>query len=137
VKYHIDGTLPSRTHYVWVFGSNDGGIHGAGSARIAHKTYGRPYGVLYSHGMYISDNLQESYAIPTKDINIETLPLSVVKYNVSIFREYVEANPRKEFFITRIGCGLAGFSDKDIAPLFKGLSDKCSVAIDWKKYIED
>jgi hypothetical protein len=136
MKYHLDGSLPPRTHYVWVFGSNDSGIHGAGSARVAYNIFNRPYGIQYSHGLYVSGNLQESYAIPTKDINIDTLPLSIVKYNISVFREFVEANPTKDYYITRIGCGLAGFDDRDIAPLFKGLGDNCSVAREWEKYIE-
>lgn len=66
-KYHKDGTMPPETHWVWVFGSNLSGIHGAGAAKIANKVYDRPYGVNTAVGIYSSSNLQESYAIPTKD----------------------------------------------------------------------
>jgi hypothetical protein len=42
-----------------------------------------------------------------------------------------------EFFVTRIGCGLAGYEDKDIAPMFKGVPDNCSFANEWKEYLND
>ena len=136
-KYHKDGTLPPETHWVWVFGSNLAGIHGAGSARIAHVTYGRPYGVNHANGFYQTWNLQETYAIPTKDADIQTLLLHEVIAYIEEFKTFVENNPNKMFFVTRIGCGLAGYTDEVIAPFFEDFPTNCSFAEAWKDYLED
>lgn len=61
----------------------------------------------------------QSFAIPTKDKKIRTLPLSSIQTYVNIFLQYAKLHPELEFLLTRIGCGLAGYSDKEIAPLFK------------------
>lgn len=61
----------------------------------------------------------QTFAIPTKDHNIQTLPLSAIQDYVDMFLGYAKLHPELEFLLTRIGCGLAGYSDKEIAPLFK------------------
>lgn len=134
-KFHIDGSLPKRTHYVWVFGSNLSGIHGAGAAKIAHTIYNRPY--YTEHGTYVSGNLQESYAIPTKSVTLTVLPIKIIQLYVDVFIRHVELNENKEFFVTRIGCGLAGYKDSDIAPLFSKLSNRNNVSFaeEWREYL--
>ncbi len=67
----------------------------------------------------------QSYALPTKDHRIETLPLDVIKMHVNRFLEFAALNPSTQFNVTRVGCGLAGLDDTDIAPMFKGATPNC------------
>ena len=61
----------------------------------------------------------QTYGIPTKDWDIETLPLSKIKTYVDEFLIFAIEHPDYVFLVTPVGCGLAGYSSKDIAPLFK------------------
>lgn len=103
---------------VFVFGSNRAGRHGAGSAREAILKYGAEYGVGYGR----SGN---SYAIPTKDSHLKTLPLSTIESYVALFIEYAKSHPELEFDIVAIGCGLAGYRPDQIAPMFKDVPPNC------------
>lgn len=96
---------------IFVFGSNLAGIHGAGSAKFAVSNYGASYGVGVGRtGM--------AYAIPTKDENLRTLPLVRIRGHVESFVRYAIAHPDVEFDVVAIGCGLAGYEPRDIAPMF-------------------
>lgn len=95
----------------FVFGSNESGIHGAGAARFAELNYGAVRGVGFGP-------VGRSFAIPTKDWQIQTLPLNVVKNYISRFLAFAELCDTDTFKLTRIGCGLAGFTEAEIAPLF-------------------
>ena len=128
VKWHEDGSQPNKDQ-IFVFGSNLAGIHGAGAAKQAVLKYGAKYG----HGVGIRGR---SYALPTKNHDIETLPLATIGQYVAIFIKLTQANPGVEFFVTRIGCGLAGFKDKDIAPFFKGCGKNCDLPEDWQPYLQ-
>ena len=97
---------------IFVFGSNLSGIHGSGSAKMAYTKFGAKYGV----GIGMTG---QAYALPTKDKNINTLPLSRIKKYVDDLHNFVLNHQSKHFIITRVGCGKAGYSDKDIGPLFK------------------
>ena len=110
---------------IFVFGSNLAGIHGAGSARCAMEEHGATYGI----GVGISGN---SYAIPTKDSNIESLPLSVIKLYVDQFIGYAREHRDDIFNIVAIGCGLAGFTPEQIAPMFVDAPDNCILPKDFK-----
>lgn len=77
-----------------------------------------------------------SYGIPTKDENIQTLPLEAIKAFVDSFLKDATRHKDKEFFVTRIGCGLAGYKDEQIAPLFKGAPHNCSFAEEWRPFLE-
>lgn len=109
---------------IFVFGSNLSGIHGAGAALFAKQNHGAIYGV----GVGRQGN---SYAIPTKDWQIQTLPLSAIKPYVEEFIKYATENPTLEFQVTRIGCGLAGYKNEDIAPMFKGVPSNCKMPLEW------
>lgn len=128
-KYHKDGTLPASLDTIFVFGSNKAGIHGAGAAKVAAKLFGAKYG--RGHGHY-----GHSYAIPTKDEDIEPLDYMVIASYVQIFVQYAKLHPEYQFFVTRVGCGLAGFKDCDIAPLFSECGGNCSFAEEWRKHLE-
>lgn len=97
---------------IFVFGSNLAGRHGKGAALEARQRYG----ALYGQGEGLQGN---SYAIPTKDRNIKTLPLEHIKVFVERFIDFATAHPELHFAVTAIGCGLAGYSPPDIAPFFK------------------
>lgn len=96
---------------VFVFGSNEAGIHGAGAAKLALK-WGAGTGLGEGH-------YGKTYAIPTKDMNIDTLPLDKIQEYILTFIEYAKNNRNLLFYVTAIGCGLAGYFPNDIAPLFK------------------
>lgn len=98
---------------VFVFGSNLAGRHGKGAALAARLHHGAVYGV----GVGRTGN---AYAIPTKDEHLKTLPLDVIEAHVRDFIEYVVMHPELEFQVTRVGCGLAGYTDEQIAPMFHG-----------------
>lgn len=96
---------------IFVFGSNEAGRHGKGAA-LAARTH---YGARYGQGSGLRGN---SYAIPTKDKHLNTLPLNYIEPHVQVFCQFAKDNPGLNFFVTRIGCGLAGYKEKDIRPLF-------------------
>lgn len=91
---------------VFVFGSNLQGSHGGGAAHVARKLFGAVMG----QGVGLQG---QSYAIPTMQGGVET-----IKPYVDEFTEFAKNHPELTFYVTRIGCGIAGFQDKEIAMLF-------------------
>lgn len=112
------------TPQIFVFGSNLAGRHGKGAALDAYKRYGAVYG----QGVGFQGC---AYAIPTKDRSINTLPLHVIRSYVLDFLAFANEHPEMQFNVTRIGCGLAGYKDADIAPMFKGAPDNCRLPGGW------
>ncbi|MCH5224190.1 MAG: hypothetical protein J1E82_09135 [Muribaculaceae bacterium] len=92
---------------IFVFGSNLQGMHAGGAARIAHEKFGAVWG----QGVGLQG---KSYAIPTMQGGVET-----IKPYVDEFIEFSKEHPELTFYVTRIGCGIAGFTDEEIAPLFR------------------
>lgn len=115
---------------VFVFGSNLAGVHGAGAARTAYREYGALWGMGYGPS-------GQTFAIPTKDEKIITMELNVIHGYVLSFLEYADFWREKEFQITRIGCGLAGLQDKDMANMFKGAPDNCYFDTKWIPYLPE
>lgn len=128
-KYHADGTQPTDGA-VFVFGSNLAGYHGGGAAKAALDHFGAERGVGFGP-------TGRSFAIPTKDRAIESLPLSDIATHVALFIEHAKQRPQESFFVTRIGCVLAGYKDSQIAPMFADAPDNCSMPEPWKKYLEN
>ena len=92
---------------IFVFGSNLAGAHGGGAARLAYRKFGAVWGEgVGLHG--------QTYAIPTMQGGVQT-----IKPYVDEFIRFAKEHPSLTFLVTRIGCGIAGFQDRDIAPLFK------------------
>ena len=92
---------------IFVFGSNLAGAHGGGAARLAYRQFGAVWGEgVGLHG--------QTYAIPTMQGGVRT-----IKPYVDEFIRFAIEHPWLTFLVTRIGCGIAGFQDRDIAPLFK------------------
>lgn len=98
---------------IFVFGSNIAGRHGAGSALHALKHHGAKRGI----GFGLSGS---SFAIPTKDSRLKTLPLEHIMLYVRSFLTYAREHPEMEFNVVAIGCGLAGYKPREIAPMFVG-----------------
>lgn len=96
---------------VFVFGSNEGGKHLAGAARHAYVSCGATWGVGEGH-------TGEAYAIPTLDAWLDQRSLDDIAQSVREFVRYAASRPEISFFVTRIGCGIAGFTDAQIAPMF-------------------
>lgn len=98
---------------IFVFGSNLAGRHGKGSALEAARNHGAVHGVgVGPRGA--------SYAIPTKDARLRTLPLRIIDYHVQDFLRWAASHPNDTFNVVAIGCGLAGYTPDQIALLFLG-----------------
>jgi hypothetical protein len=128
-KFHLDGTKPTNGE-IFVFGSNLAGRHGAGAARVARISYGAVMGI----GMGL---VGQSYAIPTKDKNLNTIPLSEIAKYVDTFKRFAQTSLDREYFVTAIGCGLAGYSHEDIAPMFRGSPDNCNFPEEWRVFFDE
>lgn len=101
---------------VFVFGSNLEGMHGGGAARIAYDAFGAVWG----QGVGLQG---QSYGIPTMQGGVDT-----IKPYVDEFILFARQHPELFFYVTRIGCGIAGFQDWEIAPLFaeaRGIQNIC------------
>ena len=106
-KYTPEMIRELAPNEIFVFGSNLGGFHGGGAARAAMSLFG----AMWGQGVGLQG---QSYAIPTMQGGVET-----IKPYVDEFIEFARSNPELYFYVTRIGCGIAGFADEDIAPLFR------------------
>ena len=91
---------------IFVFGSNLEGMHGGGAALVAY----RKFGAILGQGVGLQG---QSYGIPTMQGGVET-----IKPYVDEFIDFAGQHPELTFYVTRIGCGIAGFRDEQIAPLF-------------------
>ena len=95
-----------KENEVFVFGSNLEGYHSGGAAKVAMEKFG----ALWGQGVGLQG---KSYAIPTMQGGTET-----IKLYVDEFINFASNHKELTFFVTRIGCGIAGFKDEEIAPLF-------------------
>ena len=92
---------------VFVFGSNLAGRHGKGAALTARLKYG----AIYGQGVGPQG---QSYAIPTKDEYLRTLPLDRIAQYLAEFVKYASENSESTFYLTPIGTGLAGYTLSDL-----------------------
>lgn len=112
-----------KENEIFVFGSNLAGAHGGGAARVAFHAFGAEWGKgVGLHG--------QSYAIPTMQGGVTT-----IKPYVDDFILFAKEHERLTFLVTRIGCGIAGFCDDDIAPLFKRAIDITNIILP-KEFVE-
>lgn len=111
--------------HVFVFGANEAGRHGAGAAKHARSRHGAVYG--HSAGLQGT-----SYALPTKNEFLTTLPLTQVAEYVAEFVAFATAHPDMRFYVTKVGCGLAGYREEEIAPLFAEAPANCVLPEGWR-----
>lgn len=137
-QFHKDGApLPDGDDWVFVYGSNLEGRHGAGAAKAARTLYGARHGVA-------SGLRGRSYGIPTKGTafikangrtDFRQLTAEQIRLHVQTFLADARAMPSKRFMVTRIGCGLAGWPDEAIAPMFRDAPPNCSFADEWRPWV--
>jgi hypothetical protein len=126
-KTHKDSDTPPLNH-VFVFGSNLAGRHGAGAAKHAALYFSARFG--YGIGWH-----GNSYAIPTKDHHLITLDKKIILPSVRNFVRSASLSPNCLFWLTRVACGLAGYKDSEIAPMFKGLPENVNIPEKWAMYL--
>lgn len=109
---------------IFVFGSNLEGNHGGGAAWTAY----RKFGAVMGQGVGLQG---QSYGIPTMHGGLE----AIAPY-VDEFVAFAKAHPEMRFLVTRVGCGIAGFSDKEIAPLFSEATDVENICLPRSFWLE-
>lgn len=119
-----------RRPMVFVFGSNTAGIHGAGAARTALLQHGAKWGVGEGH-------VGDSYALPTKDQFLKTLPILTIDNFVNNFIHFARANSKLKFQVTQLGCGLAGLKPEHIAPMFEKAPENCYFDHAWRPHLPE
>lgn len=113
-----------KENEIFVFGSNLAGAHGGGAARMAYERFGAVWGEgVGLHG--------QTYAIPTMQGGVDT----ITPY-VDAFIRFAKEHSRLTFLVTRIGCGIAGFRNEDIAPLFTDAIDVNNIILP-KEFVEN
>lgn len=105
-EYTPDTIEELKADEVFVFGSNLEGLHGGGAAYVAFKKFGAVMGCGAGFR-------GQSYAIPTMQGGVDT-----IRPYVDEFVAFAASHPEYFFYVTRVGCGIAGFKDKEISPLF-------------------
>ena len=100
-----------KPNEIFVFGSNLAGSHGGGAARLAYDRFG----AIWGQGVGLQG---QSYGIPTMHGGVD-----VIKPYVDEFIEFAKQHPEYQFFVTKIGCGIAGFAIEEMAPLFQKAID--------------
>lgn len=112
-----------KPNEIFVFGSNLAGMHGGGAARVAYDRFD----AIWGQGVGLQG---QSYAIPTMQGGVET-----IKPYVDEFIVFAAKHPEMKFLVTKIGCGIAGFRNEEIAPLFVGAIDVENVILP-KSFVE-
>lgn len=116
-KYTPDRISQLGENEIFVFGSNLRGSHGGGAARVAYQKFG----AIMGQGVGLQG---QSYAIPTMQGGVETIQPYVDEF-IAFAKEHAELY----FYVTRIGCGIAGFKEEEIAPLFRNAVELPNVAL--------
>ncbi|CAG69334.1 conserved hypothetical protein [Acinetobacter baylyi ADP1] len=130
-QYHDESIvteLPEDT--VFVFGSNMAGQHTHGAARVAYQHFGAVTGVGRGWA-------GQSFAIPTLNEHEQQMPLSQIEHYIDDFKIYAANHVKMKYFLTALGCGIAGYKVSEIAPLFKGIQNNVIFPESFKPYIDE
>lgn len=106
MRYTPDFITHLNNGEIFVFGSNLRGLHGGGAARVAYERFG----AIWGQGVGLQG---QSYGIPTMHGGVDA-----IKPYVDEFIEFAKNHTEYTFLVTKIGCGIAGFKEEEIAPLF-------------------
>ena len=125
---------PMKGTMIFVFGSNEQGVHGAGAAKVAQQRYGAVRGVGEGHE-------GNSYALPTRKYNratgvISTLDLPAVQAHVDTFIKYAKSRQDLTFQVTAIGTGHAGLTHAQMAPMFVLAPENCQFDTVWETWLK-
>ena len=115
---------------IFVFGSNLLGRHGAGSALAALEEHG----AILGQGEGLQGN---SYAIPTKNKYMRVMSLDKIETYVVEFRQFAIDHPEMEFNVVAIGCGLAGYTPEDMAPMFTDMPENVKLPPEFVKVLNE
>ena len=122
-QYHDESIIKTLAEdTTFVFGSNLAGEHSSGAAKTALEHFGALNGV----GRGWSG---QSFAIPTMNEHLQQMPLSQIQHYIDDFKTYTKNHPKNKYFLTSIGCGIAGFRDEDIAPLFENAINLSNISL--------
>ena len=105
-EFTSESILELKPNEIFVFGSNLSGSHGGGAARLAYKCFG----AIWGQGVGLQG---QSYGIPTMHGGVEA-----IKPYVDEFIDFATKHPEMKFLVTKVGCGIAGFTVEEMAPLF-------------------
>ena len=128
--YHDESiikNLPEDT--VFVFGSNLAGTHQGGAAKTAHLHFGATKGVGRGWA-------GQSFAIPTMNEHLQQMPLSQIQHYIEDFKIYTQHHPKLKYFVTSVGCGVAGYKVEEIARMFKGISRNVIFPASFRPFVE-
>lgn len=141
-KYHNGQFDPiADKGKVFVFGSNLLGLHGGGAAAFAMQYCDAVWGIGQGFQQKVSmghlPTTTGCYALPTKYHPGESMRITEVICAIMLFLAYARTAKDKTFFVTRVGCGLAGFTDEEIAPAFFNAPDNCILPPEWEDFLEE
>lgn len=113
---------------IFVFGSNLLGIHGAGAAHYAADKLGAEFGI--GEGL-----TGQTYALPTCYRPGEPVTFAEMMVYVENFLTFARSRPDLTFFVSMVGCGIAGFSETEVGPLFKDAPGNCDLPPEWRAFL--
>ena len=129
-QYHDESIIKTLAEdTTFVFGSNLAGEHSSGAAKTALEHFGALNGV----GRGWSG---QSFAIPTMNEHLQQMPLSQIQHYIDDFKTYTKNHPKNKYFLTSIGCGIAGYKVEEIAPMFKGISHNVIFPASFRPFVE-
>lgn len=118
--------LMAQENSIFVFGSNELGVHGSGAAKDALDLYEAEFGIG-------EGPTGRCYAIPTKSSPYETREIHKVRDSVRAFLLYAREHPELTFALTRVGCGLAGIKEARMEMFFSGAPMNVNLPIGWRR----
>jgi len=113
-----------KPNQIFVFGSNQAGIHAGGAARLAKDKFGAEEGV--GEGL-----TGQSYAFPTLTAHFQKVSRTALQASRDRFYQTAREHPEKEFLLTKVGCGIAGFREDEIQALFTNPPENVVLPEDW------
>lgn len=122
-----DNITELKPNGVLVFGSNSAGHHGGGAAKLAHEKFGARWGL----GEGLSG---QSYAFPTLTKDFEKRSTNALRFSTNRLKMEANNNPKKTFYLTKVGLGIAGYDISEIAPLFKDMPDNVIQPKEFEEY---
>jgi hypothetical protein len=111
---------------IFVFGSNEAGIHGAGAAWQARHRFGAKLGI--GEGL-----TGQCYAFPTLDRKLHKRSHGDLQESCRLLFECAGQHPEKRFLLTKVGCGLAGFDESYMRSLFVNAPENIILPEDWRE----
>lgn len=119
-----DNITTLEPNEIFIFGSNQAGRHGGGAAKVAIDQFGAVYGV--GEGL-----VGQSYAFPTLTFDYKKRPIDELAFSVSVLKSTAEALPSVRFYLTKVGCGIAGYDEDVMKALFVDMPVNVIKPVGW------